>query len=101
MWIVFLSQATDETITKFSATIDLAEEGFDSTLATVVGTDSIAAGAAHVHGVQADAVGQVSNKKESQTKCHEKQASKRKTSQTARDWRCGLADGRRNNGLGR
>ena len=38
-------------------------EGFDSTLATVVGTDSIAAVAAHVHGVQADAVGQISNKR--------------------------------------
>jgi hypothetical protein len=38
-------------------------EGFDSTLATVVGTDSIAAVAAHVHGGQADAVGQVSNKR--------------------------------------
>ena len=60
---MFPSHATDETITKFSATIDLAEEGFDSTLATVVGTDSIAAVAAHVHGVQADAVGQVSNKR--------------------------------------
>jgi hypothetical protein len=38
-------------------------EGFDSTLATVVGTVSITAGAARVHGVQADTVGQVSNKR--------------------------------------
>ena len=37
MWIVFPSQATDETITKFSATIDLAEgsRGDRSDTATV------------------------------------------------------------------
>jgi hypothetical protein len=73
--------------------------GFDSTLATVVGTDSIADVAAHVHGVQADAVGQVSNKRKARQNAtkskHQKERLRKRqeigdvvsqTEEGAKDW---------------